>query len=604
MFVMNLSGGFANQLFRFACGYQISKKYNQEMILLIYDKKSYVDAFLLDELCIPNYRRIYIRVGHDVESVRKLMGFEKVLLIDEDNYSSLQEDSFDESTLVYVDAPFQKPLYFNAYVNDIKNMFRMKHISEEMEFFSKKISNQNSVAIHVRRRDFVDARNAAGEQDVNQFYKAAVVFFRKKVENPVFYVFSDDISFCIDFFGHKDDINFVKIPGGKDADIEEFFCVSWCTHRILTKGSSFGRMADLLHDEEKKMTVYQGEEKDKDHIIYLGHKKIKQLYKQYDEGKVTDKGGRLEMKAPDIYFACTNDFDKNVLSIYLEKVQRQCKADRLEYAEQTLIKAWQYGHDNSLLHKLYYQVLMQLCKKEEALIEATAYLQSGGNREEIIKDFSEEEFNKIELLFKKGRQKFLIIPEEPYRNAELNQLCNLGILLRRMGNEVSYVFRSAKEEDGLNTVTNNEILISNYMFTNCEGYMYQSRMYVWDIIEKQYDFDKFITCLIGNDTCCLVTDSYEVLQNCKNNAVQKVYWNATNTYRYFHGKSRSVALDVLNADRIITDEGTGTEEDKRIVIDKIPLSFMTNRKISLSEQYAYDKELFVVIEQLILGEDK
>ena len=119
---------------------------------------------------------------------------------------------------------------------------------------------------------------------------------------------------------------------------------------------------------------------------------------------------------------------------------------------------------------------MQLCKKEEALIEATAYLQSGGNREEIIKDFSEEEFNKIELLFKKGRQKFLIIPEEPYRNAELNQLCNLGILLRRMGNEVSYVFRSAKEEDGLNTVTNNEILISNYMFTNCEGYMYQSRI--------------------------------------------------------------------------------------------------------------------------------
>ena len=83
-----------------------------------------------------------------------------------------------------------------------------------------------------------------------------------------------------------------------------------------------------------------------------------------------------------------------------------------------------------------------------------------------------------------------------------------------------------------------------------------------------------------------------------------MYWNATNTYRYFHGKSRSVALDVLNADRIITDEGTGTEEDKRIVIDKIPLSIMTNRKISLSEQYAYDKELFVVIEQLILGEDK
>lgn len=604
MFVMNLSGGFANQLFRFACGYQISKKYNQEMILLIYDKKSYVDAFLLDELCIPDYRKIYMRVGHDVELVRELMGFEKVLLIDEDNYNYLQEDSFDENTLVYVDAPFQKPVYFNTYINDIRNMFRMKHISEEMIFFSKKIRNQNSVAIHVRRRDFVDARNAAEEQDVNQFYKAAVVFFRKMVENPVFYVFSDDISFCIDFFGYKDDINFVKISGGKDADIEEFFCVSWCTHRILTRGSSFGRMADLLHNEEKKITVYQGEGKDKDHIIYLEHEKIKDLYEQYDENKIMDKGVRATMKAPDIYFACTNDFDRNILSIYLEKAQRQYNVGQIEYAEQTLIKAWQYGYDNSLLHKTYYKVLKRLYKNEEAMIEAVAYLRFGGEKEEIIKDFTEEEVNKIELFFRKKIRKFLIIPQEPYRNAELNQLCNLGILLRRMGNEVSYIFQSAKEEDSFNVVTNNEILTSNYMFTNCEGYMYQSRMYVWDIIKKQYDLDRFITYETGNEICCLITDSPEVLLKCKNNNFEKVYWKAVNTYRHFHGKNRSTVSTVMNVDRVVTDEETDTMSDKCIVIDKVPLCIMTNKKLSLSEQYAYDKELFDVIEQLILREDK
>ena len=60
----------------------------------------------------------------------------------------------------------------------------------------------------------------------------------------------------------------------------------------------------------------------------------------------------------------------------------------------------------------------------------------------------------------------------------------------------------------------------------------------------------------------------------------------------------------MNVDRVVTDEETDTMSDKCIVIDKVPLCIMTNKKLSLSEQYAYDKELFDVIEQLILREDK
>ena len=83
-----------------------------------------------------------------------------------------------------------------------------------------------------------------------------------------------------------------------------------------------------------------------------------------------------------------------------------------------------------------------------------------------------------------------------------------------------------------------------------------------------------------------------------------MYWNATNTYRHYHGKSKSAVQDHLNADRIVTDKGTDPKTDKHIVIDQIPLSIMTNKKITLSEQYAYDKELFAAIEQLILRRDR
>lgn len=604
MFVMNVGGGFANQLFRFACGYQIEKKYNQKMIIQFYDKSSYVDAFLLDELCIPDCKKLYMRVDHDADKVRELLGFEKVTVINENNFESLKEDSFEENTLIYVDAPFQKAVYFDAYINEIRNIFQLRHISEEMKTFKQKIQNQNSVAIHVRRRDFVDARNAAGGQDVNQFYKAAVVYFRKTIECPVFYVFSDDISFCIDFFGHKSDIHFVKIPGGKDADIEEFFCISWCTHRILTRGSSFGRMADLLNDGRDKITVYQGEEKNKDHIVYLGQGKIEELYKEYDDGRIKNKNNEAVIKAPDVYFDCKKNFDEDILSMYLEKIERQYKTDQFVYAEQTLIKAWQYGYESSLLHKYYYKVLKRLCKNEESIIEALAFLKCGGEREEVVKDFSEKDIKKIESYLKKGTQNFLIIPNEPFRNAELNQLCNLGILLRRMGNEVSYIFRKATNEDKLNAVTNNEILMSNYMFTNCEGYMYQSRMYVRDIIEKQYDLDKFISDIVGDDAYYLITDSPDILKKCKSRNLKKVYWKATNTYRYFYGNTQSAAVNPAEADRIVTEEKADEKSGKHIVIEKIPICVMTDKRIPLSKQYAYDKELFDVIEPLILREHK
>lgn len=602
MFVMNVNGGFANQLFRFACGYQISQKYNQEMVLHIYDKRSYVDAFLLDELCISDYKKIYMRIDHDGEKVREVLGLEKVIVINEANYECLQEDIFDENTLVYVDAPFQKPLYFDQYINDIRNMFQMRHLSEEMQFFKNKIQDQNSVAIHMRRRDFVDANNAAGEKDTNYFYKAAIAYFRKVTVNPVFYVFSDDIFFCIDFLGNRKDINFVKIPGGKDADIEEFFCVSWCTHRILTKGSSFGRMADLLNDSKDKITLYQGEEENKDHIVYLGQEKIKELYKEYEN--VGNKKNEAATQDPDSYFNVGKNFEKNILELYLEKAKRQYKKGNLEYAEQTLIKAWQYGFESSLLHQYYYRVLRDLQKEEEAYIEAVAFLRAGGEIEEIEKDFKKENADKIKDYWKRGTYKFFIIPDESYRNTELNQLCNLGILLQRMGNEVRYIFRKASSGQGINEVTNNEILTSNYMFTNCEGYMYQSKMYVWDIIEKQYDLNKFITSVIGTDTYYLITDNPCVIEKCQNRNLKKIYWKAINTYRCSNENKECGEPDISRIDRVVTDESSDKYTEKHIVIKKIPLSVRTDRKVSLSEQYAYDKEIFDVIEQVILRGDK
>ena len=597
---MNVTGGFANQLFRFACGYQISKKFNQEMILHIYDKRSYVDAFLLDELCIPDCKKVYMRVGNDSEKAAEALGFREEMVIDETNFENLGEDCFSKNILVYVDAPFQKTIYFDSCLNEIRDMFQLKNLSDEMSLFKQKLQNQNSVAIHVRRRDFVDMRNANGEQSADDFYKAAIAYFRKNVEQPVFYVFSDDISYCIDFFGNKDDIYFVKIPGGKDADMEEFFCISWCRHRILTRGSSFGRMADVLNGDSRKMTVYQGNDENKGHIIYLNEESIKNLCETYNDSQVIEREKEIANGSSYKFYDCNKKFEKNILSIYLEKVKKQYENYQLEYAEQTLIKAWQYAHNNRELHKYYFKVLCGLYKREEALIEAVAYLKCGGEKKEVIEEFTSIELDKIEAFLKKEEQKFVIIPKEPYRNAELNQLCNLGILIQRIGYKVFFIFHKAKEGDGGNIAANNEILMSNYMYTNCEGYMYQSKMYDFDIIKKQYNLDQFIESITGDKPCYVISDDVEILEQCRSRTLKKVYWEAVNTYRYYHGKIKPIMESLPEVDWIVSDEKKSGQTDRHIVINRIPLFFNTDKKISLSEQYAYDKELFYVIEQLIL----
>lgn len=595
MFVMNMSGGFANQLFRFACGYQIARKYNQEMVLQIYDKKCYVHAFLLDELNLPDYKRIYTRTENDPEKIAELWGYKNLVKIDEQNFYMLNENIFTNDTLVYINAPFQKLVYFEEYMKEIRNIFQLKNISDEMRRFQKTLINHNSVAIHVRRRDFVEIRNAYGYLLLdNNFYKAAIVYFRKKLDNPTFYIFSDDIPFCVKHFGIKDDINFIKIPGGKDADIEEFFGISWCKNKILTRGSSFGRMADLLNPSKDKITIYQGNDKNKEHIIYLDEENIDKLAKEYNNPKYEMHNCMKEK----VDFSYDNCFEKAKLSIYLEKAQKEYKAKKPDYAEQALIKSWQYGYGNSEFHETYFDVLCALGKRKEALIEAIAFLRAGGDKQQIVSKLTKNEINLVNTIINKKRQSFFIIPKESYKNAELNQLCNLGILLQRMGNRTCYCFREAKTSDSGSTNLNNEILRTNYMYTNCEGYQYISRMYDIDIIEKQYKLKDFIEGIVQGDICFIISDDYEILKECKSRSMKKVFWKVNNTYRRNNCDSDNAHYELYPKDWIVVD--TVESETQVIKINEVPWSYETEDSQSLSKQYAYDDYLFYVIEQIML----
>lgn len=85
--------------------------------------------------------------------------------------------------------------FFNSIKDIIKKEFTLKeeHKKEIMPTL-KEISSNNSVSLHVRRGDVLKLKNAR-VLDL-EYYKKATDIIKKKVKNPVFYVFSDDIPWC------------------------------------------------------------------------------------------------------------------------------------------------------------------------------------------------------------------------------------------------------------------------------------------------------------------------------------------------------------------------------------------------------------------------
>lgn len=119
------------------------------------------------------------------------------------------------------------------------------------------IQNCNSIAIHARRGDLLGYN-----YDCYRFgyFKRCVKFIRKKVSNPVFFIFCDSGSvqwakenaevFGLDFA--KDQVHFVDWNKGEDS-YRDMQLMAQCKHQIITR-SSFGWWGAWLNTNPDKIT--------------------------------------------------------------------------------------------------------------------------------------------------------------------------------------------------------------------------------------------------------------------------------------------------------------------------------------------------------------
>ena len=142
--------------------------------------------------------------------------------------------------------------------NKLREAFRFPEIKDKKNReILELIHSTNSVAIHARRSDMLFVN---GDCYKFGFFKRAVKYIKRNVENPVFFFFCDEKStgwceknekiFGLDF--SRDKVYFVDWNNGNDS-FRDMQLMAECKHNIFTQ-SSFGFWGAYLNRNPQKIT--------------------------------------------------------------------------------------------------------------------------------------------------------------------------------------------------------------------------------------------------------------------------------------------------------------------------------------------------------------
>lgn len=269
MIIVRLIGGLGNQMFQYAVGRRLS-------YTLKTDLKLDLSGFQTQNPITP--RRYNLHVFNILEKiaaqeeVKALIGsrFMSSILFRMDKLTGLKfapynyvnrilETSFDRIILnlpddVYLEGHWQSEKYFIDIADMIRREFTFKDppVGKNKEL-SELISSLESVSLHVRRADYVTnpKTNAMHGSCDMEYYQRCVNELIKKVNNPHFFIFSDDPGWVSENLKLQYPMTIVT-HNQEDQCHEDLRLMSQCKHHIIAN-SSFSWWGAWLNPRRDKI---------------------------------------------------------------------------------------------------------------------------------------------------------------------------------------------------------------------------------------------------------------------------------------------------------------------------------------------------------------
>lgn len=146
--------------------------------------------------------------------------------------------------------------YFSAIQSTIGEDFTIKtELVGKNKEMAGKISDCNSISLHIRRGDYVS--NPVNVKIYNTFgleyYQRATEFIAKKVNNPHFFIFSDDMPWVKENLKLDFPITYVD-QNSDSTNYEDIRLMSLCQHNIVAN-SSFSWWGAWLNNNPNKIII-------------------------------------------------------------------------------------------------------------------------------------------------------------------------------------------------------------------------------------------------------------------------------------------------------------------------------------------------------------
>lgn len=158
---------------------------------------------------------------------------------------------------LYLHGNFMSWKYFAAAADHVRSLIHTdRALGAEAVGMAIRIRSSNSVAVHVRRGDYLSEqwRNKL-HICTEEYYRTAVAIIEQGIEAPVFYVFTtsaDDTDWVRENYRFLPEGTVFVPPGA--SDVEHFALMAACRHFIISN-STFSWWASYLSSLSDKMIV-------------------------------------------------------------------------------------------------------------------------------------------------------------------------------------------------------------------------------------------------------------------------------------------------------------------------------------------------------------
>jgi hypothetical protein len=275
MVTVFLRGGLGNQMFQYALGLNLARRNNIELRLDTvflndrFPRKQFTyRTYDLDVFDIePKFTALSkisttvpipgVWLGADLALIEagSILGARRVLKEKDDGIFDADVFRATGSNLLLYGF-WQSPKYFAGVEKELKNIFTFRQpMQGEVARLAEEIKNTNAVSLHVRRADYLLAKYQSTYGNTNvRYYTDAIAHIASRVQQPKFFIFSDDIAWCREHIRPPFPTAYVDDASKGPKSTWHIQLMSLCKHNIVAN-STFSWWSAWLNRNQGKIVI-------------------------------------------------------------------------------------------------------------------------------------------------------------------------------------------------------------------------------------------------------------------------------------------------------------------------------------------------------------